>query len=192
MRGITVDHATIQRWVIRFTPLLDKQFRRNKKPVSSSWRMDETYIKVRGKWKYLYRAVDKHGETIDFLLRAKRDKIAAQAFFRKAIKQHGKPEKVNIDKSGANISALTSFNKEYTDNNEDEIEIRQNKYLNNRIEGDHRFIKRITRPMLGFKSFASARITIAGIELVNMIRKNQLSTKNNSSNYDKFTSLLCV
>jgi putative transposase len=192
MRGITVDHATIHRWVIAFTPLLDRQFRQKKKPVSSSWRMDETYIKVRGKWKYLYRAVDKYGNTIDFLLRAKRDRIAAKAFFSKVIKQNGKPEKVNIDKSGSNTFALNILNEEYTQNEEDEIEIRQNKYLNNRIEDDHRFIKRITRPMLGFKSFASARITVAGIELVHMIRKNQLSTKNNSSNYDKFTSLICV
>jgi putative transposase len=193
MRGIKLDHATVQRWMIRFIPLLDKRFRLRKKSVSDSWRMDETYIKVSGKWKYLYRAVDKYGYTIDFLLRAKRDKVAAKAFFRKAIQQNGKPVEVNIDKSGSNTYALADLNSEYEENKEAEIEIRQNKYLNNLIEGDHRFIKRIVRPMLGFKSFASARITIAGIETVNMIRKNQLNTTtNNQSNYDQFTSLIAA
>ena len=133
--------------------------------------MDETYIKVKGKWKYLYRAVDKYGNTIDFLLRAKRDKIAAKAFFKKAIKSSGKPCKVNIDKSGSNTVALSDINDEYIQKQQGRIEIRQNKYLNNRIEGDHRFIKKITRPMLGFKTFVTARITIKGIEIVNMIRK---------------------
>jgi putative transposase len=193
MLGITLDHATIQRWVIRFIPVLDKHFRQRKKPVAGSWRMDETYIKVRGKWKYLYRAVDKYGDTIDFLLRAKRDKVAAKAFFKKAIRENGKPEKVNIDKSGSNTYALADINSEYEENEESQIEIRQNKYLNNRIEGDHRFIKRVVRPMLGFKSFISAKITIAGIETVNMIRKNQLERHdNNQSNYDQFKSLMAA
>jgi len=175
IRGIILDHSTIQRWVIRFIPMIEKKLRRKKKSVSSSWRMDETYIKIKGKWVYLYRAVDKYGDTIDFLLRAKRDKVAAKAFFKKAIKQNGKPEKINIDKSGSNTYALSDLNKEYKANNEEEIEIRQNKYLNNIVEGDHRFIKRITRPMLGFKSFNSARKTIAGIEIVHMIRKKQIN-----------------
>ncbi len=154
--------------------------------------MDETYIKVRGQWKYLYRAVDKYGDTIDFLLRAKRDKIAVKAFFKKVIRQNGKPEKVNIDKSGANIAALMDMNTEYKSSKAADIIIRQNKYLNNRIEGDHRFIKRITRPMLGFKSFTSAKITLAGIEIVHMIRKNQLITEDNQNNYDKFVSLIAA
>ena len=193
IRGVMLDHATVQRLVIRFIPLLDKRFRRRKKNVSGSWRMDETYIKVSGKWKYLYRAVDKYGATIDFLLRAKRDKVAAKAFFKKAIRQNGKPEKVNIDKSGANTYALADLNTEYELEKASKIKIRQNKYMNNRIEGDHRFIKKITRPMLGFKSFSSARITLAGIETVHMIRKNQLITnKNNQNNYEKFTSLIAA
>ena len=153
--------------------------------------MDETYIKISRRWKYLCRAFDKYGDTIDFLLRAKRDKPAAKAFFRKVIRENGKPQKVNIDKSGSNTYALADFNSEYEENKENEIEIRQNKYLNNRIEGDHRFIKRVVRPMLGGKSFISAKITIAGIETVNMIRKKQLNTATNSqSNYDQFTSLI--
>ena len=97
--------------------------------------MDETYIKINGKWKYFYRAVDKFGNTIDFMLRAKRDKSAAKAFFRKALKSHSKPTKINIDKSGANTAALFDLNKEYAASGDPEIEIRQNKYLNNRIEG---------------------------------------------------------
>jgi len=190
MRGVNLDHATIQRWVIRFIPLLDKRFRQRKKPVSASWRMDETYIKIRGKWKYLYRAVDKYGDTIDFLLRAKRDKVAAKAFFKKAIRENGKPEKVNIDKSGSNTYALEDINTEYKDNKEEKIEIRQNKYINNRIEGDHRFIKRIVRPMLGFKSFLSAKITITGIEIVNMIRKKQINKNESHNNFQTFASLI--
>lgn len=149
--------------------LLEGRFRKRKKPVNGSWRMDETYIRVKGKWVYLYRAVDKYGDTIDLMLKAKRDKRAAKAFFKKAIKSNGHPIKVNIDKSGSNISALNSINKPLSE--EDKIEIRQNKYLNNRIECDHRFIKKRTRPMLGFKCFRSAANTIAGIELLHMIKK---------------------
>ena len=135
MRGIKKDHSTIQRWVKRFVPLLQNQLKFRKKPVNSNWRMDETYIKINGKWKYFYRAVDKFGNTIDFMLRAKRDKSAAKAFFRKALKSHSKPTKINIDKSGANTAALFDLNKEYAASGDPEIEIRQNKYLNNRIEG---------------------------------------------------------
>lgn len=172
IRGAAIDHSTLQRWIRRFVPLLDKQVRRRKKPVGSSWRMDETYIKLNGNWIYLYRAVDSLGNTIEFLLRKHRDKVAAKAFFRKAFKNNEIPEKVNIDKSGSNISALNSANDILPENNQ--IEILQNKYLNNIIEQDHRFIKKRTKPMLGFKSFQSAKITIAGIENIRMIQKGQI------------------
>lgn len=109
-RGILVDHSTLYRWVIRLTPLLDKAFRRNKRALGGRWRMDEPYIKVKGQWKYLYRAVDSSGQTIDFILTAKLDTAAALRFFRKAIRHHGEPEVVTIDKSGANIAALTTLN----------------------------------------------------------------------------------
>jgi len=170
-RGIVVDHSTLHRWVIRLVPLLDKAFRRHKRTVGRRWRMDETYIKVKGQWKYLYRAVDTSGQTIDFLLAAKRDTAAALRFFRKAIRHHGEPEVVTIDKSGANTAALATLNtnKLY----EEAIIVRQSKYLNNLVEQDHRNIKRRTRPMLGFKSFRRAQTLLAGIELLNMIRKGQ-------------------
>jgi len=190
IRGFVIDHSNIQRWVEKFTPLLDKRLKTRKHGVNSSWRMDETYIKVKGQWCYLYRAVDKFGFTIDFMLRAKRDAVAAKAFFKKAIKQHGKPLKVNVDKSGANKAALESINNDYDE--DQKIEIRQNKYLNNMIEQDHRFIKRRTKPALGYKSFNGARQTIAGIEIVHMIKKGQLknSNQNNQSNFSQFLSLV--
>ena len=170
-RGVEVDHSNIYRWVQKFTPQLEAAFRKGKKrPVGKSWRMDETYIKVKSQWKYLYRAVDKEGQTIDFLLTAHRDKKAALRFFKKAVRQHGLPDKVTIDKSGANPAAIEALKEETGQ----EIEIRQIKYLNNLVEQDHRSIKRIVRPMLGFQSFRSARITLQGIELMHMIKKGQM------------------
>ena len=153
---------------IKHAPLLEQQFRAHKLPVGSSWRLDETYVKVKGSWKYLYRAVDKAGATVDFLLTAKRDRKAALRFLRKAIGQHGVPEKITIDKSGANTAAIESYNAEH----EADIEIRQNKYLNNSSS------RIMTRPMLGFKSFRSAAATLAGrVEVMHMIRKGQMRAR---------------
>ncbi|MDE9448091.1 IS6 family transposase, partial [Xenorhabdus bovienii] len=170
-RGIEVDHSTLHRWVTRLVPLLDKAFRRYKRPVGRRWRMDETYIKVKGQWKSLYRAVDTTGQTIDFLLTAKRDAPAALRFFHKAIRHHGEPEVVTIDKSGANKAALASLNAGKPKKNR--IKIRQSKYLNNLIEQDHRRIKRRIRLMLGFKNFRRAQTLLAGIELLCMLSKGQ-------------------
>ena len=166
-RGVFLDHTTVSRWAISFLPKLEKVFRQYKRPVGTSWRMDETYVKVNGKWKYLYRAVDKDGKTIDFLLTAKRDKAAAMRFFDKAMKDNGPPDKVTMDKSGANKAAIDAVN----DARENKIEVRQIKYPNNIVEQDHRAIKRIIKPQLGFKSFYSAKSILAGIELMHMIRK---------------------
>lgn len=189
IRGAEIDHATLQRWVKRFVPLIDKRVRQRKKPVNGSWRMDETYIKLNGKWVYLYRAVDSEGYTVDFLLRAKRDAIAAKAFFRKAFEQNRQPHKVTIDKSGSNTSALNSFNKDLDP--EQKIQVRQIKYLNNIVEQDHRFIKKRTRPTLGFKNFHSAKITIAGIESIRMIQKGQiLGQKPSQSAFNNFVTLM--
>src|SRR5882672_3153638 len=149
-RAIGVDHSTVHRWVIKLVPLFEKTFRRHKRPVGKSWRIDETYIRVKGQWRYLYRAVDKAGKTIDFLFRAKRDKVAARRFFEKSIARNGVPETVTIDKSGSNLAALHAVNAE----RETPITIRQVKYLNNVVEQDHRAIKRITRPMAGLQGFS--------------------------------------
>jgi putative transposase len=176
-RGVSVDHSTVHRWAIKLLPVLEKAFRRRKQPVGKSWRMDETYIRVKGEWRYLYRAVDKDGNTVDFLLRAHRDKTAARRYFEKSIAQNGVPETVTIDKSGANLAALEAINNDH----ETPIEIRQSKYINNLIEQDHRAIKRRTRPMLGFKTFRCARILLAGIELMHMIAKGQMKCARGTS-----------
>jgi putative transposase len=169
-RGVPIDHATIQRWVVKYSPQLEEAFHRRKRPVWVSWRMDETYIKVKGHWYYLYRAVDKTGQTIDFLLTEQRDERAAKRFLTKAIRRHGVPEKITIDGSEANAAAIRSYNKEHGT----AIVMRQLKYLNNIVEQDHRGIKRVTRPMLGFKSSTAAQCTLAGIELMHMIKKKQM------------------
>jgi transposase-like protein len=170
-RGIDVDHATINRWVIKYNPQLEAEFHRRKRSVWTSWRLDETYIKVKGEWKYLYRAVDKFGKTIDLLLTEQRDEKAARKFLNKAIGRHcGVPEKITIDGSAANEAAIKSYNEEHGTS----IVIRKTKYLNNIVEQDHRGIKRVTRPMLGFKSFEAAQSTLTGIELLRMLRKGQL------------------
>jgi putative transposase len=168
-RGVQVDHSTINRWVIKYSPQLEEAFHRRKRPVWISWRMDETYIRVKGEWRYLYRAVDKYGETVDFLLTENRDKDAALRFLKKAIRRNGVPETITIDGSDANAAAIKRYNEEHGTS----IEIRQIKYLNNIVEQDHRAVKRLTRPMLGFKSFEAAYDTLVGIELIHMIRKRQ-------------------
>ena len=139
-RGVCVDYSTINRWAVRFLPLLEKVFRKHKRPVGASWRMDETYIKVKGTWHYLYRAVDKEGQTVDFLLTARLDKAAALRFFDKAMMANGVPDKVAMDKSGANKAAINEINT----SREIPILVRQVNYLNNLVVQDHRAIKRVT------------------------------------------------
>jgi transposase-like protein len=169
-RGVFVDHATIHRWVLKYSPQLEAAFHHRKRPVGHSWRMDETYLKVKGEWRYLYRAVDKSGQTIDFLLTAQRDEAAAKRFLTQAIRRHGVPETITIDGSEANEAAIKRYNEAHGT----AIIIRQVKYLNNIIEQDHRGVKRVTRPMLGFKSFAAAQAALIGIELMHMLKKGQL------------------
>ena len=172
-RGVAVDHATIQRWVVKYSPPLEEAFHRYKRPVGISWRMDETYIRVKGEWRYLYRAVDTYGQTIDFLLTEHRDTEAALRFLKKAIRHHGVPEKITIDGSEANEAAIKRYNEAHGTT----IIIRQVKYLNNIVEQDHRGVKRITRPMLGFKSFDAAHYTLAGVELMHMLKKRQMRSE---------------
>ena len=170
-RGVEVDHSTLNRWVLKYVPLLEQAFRVRKRRVGGSWRMDETYVRTKGQWKYLYRAVDTAGNTVDFLLTAKRDRKAALRFLCKATGQCGTPAKITIDQSGANTAAIESCNAAH----DTEVEIRQVKYLNNVVEQDHRVMERQVRPMMGFKSFRSAAVHLAGIELMDMIRKGQLT-----------------
>ena len=169
-RGMFVDHSSINRWAIRFLLLLEKVLRMHKRPVGGSWRMDETCILVKGAWKYLYRAVDKEGKTVDFLLTARPCKAAALRFFDKAMKASSVSEKVTMDKSGANKGVMDEIN----GRGETLIIVRHVKYLNNIVEQDHRAFKRVTRPMLNFKSFRSSKSVLAGIGLMHMIRKGQL------------------
>jgi len=173
-RGVEVDHSTINRWVLKYAPELDKRIRPHLKPTNDSWRIDETYIKIKGEWKYLYRAVDSEGNTLDFMLSAKRDGKAAARFFHTVLKANHvtQPRVINVDKNAAYPVALDALKSEQT--LATETELRQVKYLNNMIEQDHRNTKRITKLTKGFKSFNSARQTLRGIEAMNMIRKGQV------------------
>ncbi len=173
-RGVNVDHATLNRWIVKYAPLVADRARRQKRCCGRSWRMDETYVRVKGVWVYLYRAVDKHGKTLDFLLSERRNKAAATKFFARALEVNGLPRKIVIYKSGANTAGIKAINKMLKGFGcPVPIEMVRRKFLNNIIEQDHRFIKRRIRPMLGFKSFASASATLEGIEVAQMIRKGQ-------------------
>jgi transposase, IS6 family len=174
-RGVAIDHTTIFRWIQAYAAQLEKRLRPHLRLTNGSWRVDETYIKVKGRWTYLYRAVDKTGQTIDFLLSARRAAAAAKRFFRKALAQPhtGNPRTITVDKNACYPKAITGMKR-------DEqlwrcAKLRQVKYLNNIIEQDHRRIKRLTRPGLGFGSFQTARRTVAGFEAMAMIRKGQVT-----------------
>jgi putative transposase len=177
-RGLSVDHATIHRWTVRYAPLLLERFNLRKRAVSRRWHVDETYIKVRGRWMYLYRAIDSDGDTVEFWFSDRRNLTAAKRFLARAMKRHGRPERIVIDGGQTNREAILSC--DTTDRLQDSskhplepIRIRQSPYLNNRIEQDHRGIKRRVRPMLGFKAMDSARAILGGIEMIHMIRKGQ-------------------
>jgi len=174
-RGIMVAHSSILRWVTQYVPEYEKRWNRFSRPVSTSWRCDETYVSIRGKWHYLYRAVDKYGKTVDFLLRRDRGIAAAQAFFRKALATNLNrwPRKVTLDGHVPSHRALRLLRRE--DLRWRNVEVRSCKYLNDIVEQDHRAIKRRCASMAGFKSFDNAAITIAGIELAHRIKKRQFS-----------------
>jgi transposase, IS6 family len=170
-RGVHVDHTTLFRWIQAYAPELDKRIRPHLRMTNGSWRVDETYIRVKGQWVYLYRAVDAAGQVIDFLLSPKRDAAAARRFFRKASKQSHtvNPRTITVDKNAAYAIAMKVMKQHR------ELwrfsKLRQVKFLNNIVEQDHRRIKRLVRLGLGFKSFATASRVIAGYEVVAMIRK---------------------
>jgi transposase-like protein len=173
-RRVQVDHTTLFRWIQAYAPELDKRMRPHLCMTNGSWRVDETYIRVKGEWVYLYRAVDAAGQTIGFMLSAKRDVAAAKRFFRKALKQSHtvNPRTITVDKNAAYPIVTKAMKRD------GELwrfaKLRQVKVLNNIVEQDHRRIKRLVRPGLGFKSFTTASRTIAGYEAMAMIRKGQV------------------
>ena len=172
-RGWAVDHTTGWRWVQRYGPELQQRLRRHLKPTNKSWRVDETYVRVKGRWCYLYRAIDSAGSTIDFLLSARRDAHAAKRLFRKALNDpsHPQPRVINTDLAPIYTSAIPAIKKEGT------LRLRCRhrpvQYLNNIIEQDHRAIKRRVNAKQGFREFQAARRTIQGYEAMHMIRKGQ-------------------
>ena len=172
--GLSLVHTTIMRWVHHYAPEFERRWNRFARSVGSSWRVDETYIKIRGEWVYLYRAVDREGKTVDFRLSARRDVVAAKAFFRKAIKGQGStPRTITLDGYAASRRAVREMKADGqlpTDTT-----LRSSKYLNNLIEQDHRGVKLRIGPMLGFKWFTTAAIVIAGIELLRRIHKGQFN-----------------
>ncbi|MFJ8356817.1 IS6 family transposase [Bacillus paramycoides] len=179
-RGLSISHTTIMRWVHQYGPELDKRIRRHLKQTNDSWRIDETYIKVKGRWMYLYRAVDSKGNTIDFYLSKTRDQKAAKRFFKKALQSFhvSKPRVITVDKKPAYPIAIEELKKEKK--MPVGIQIRQIKYLNNIVEQDHRFIKKRVRSMLGLKSFRTAKSILSGIEAMHIIKKGQLILRDKS------------
>jgi transposase, IS6 family len=177
-RGLHVDHTTIYRWVQRYAPQLEKRCRPHLKATTDSWRVDETYVKVKKEWIYLYRAVDSQGNTLEFLLSPTRDAQAAKRFFSKTLAApHTVPPRViTVDKNAAYPKAFKELKEEGAIPKA--CELRQVKYLNNIVEQDHRFIKRRVKPGLGFFSFESAWQTLRGYEVMHMLRKGQLQGVN--------------
>jgi len=173
-RGLSVDHTTIYRWVQRYAPELEKRCRPHLKGTTDSWRVDETYVKIKRVWMYLYRAVDSEGNTLEFLLSATRDAQAAKRFFAKALGAcHTVPPRViTVDKNAAYPKAIKELKTAGV--LAVSCELRQSKYLNNLVEQDHRFIKRLVKPGMGFFSFETAWRTLQGYEAMNMIRKGQM------------------
>ncbi|HEY0322154.1 MAG TPA: IS6 family transposase [Pyrinomonadaceae bacterium] len=173
-RGLAIDHSTIFRWVQRYAPEINKRVRQHLKMSGTSYRVDETYIKVGKTCKYLYRAVDKEGQTIEFLLSAKRNVSAAKRFFKKMMRADHRrlPFTISVDKNAAYPEAFTSSQDEKVLPHD--CKLRRVKYLNNVIEQDHRFIKKKVRASQCFKSFQTAERTLEGIEALNMMRKGQV------------------
>lgn len=198
-RGLQVDHTTIYRWVQRYAPELEKRCRPHLKACNDSWKVDETYIKIRKTWMYLYRAVDSQGNTLEFLLSATRDAEAAKRFFVKALHStacsapqarpveeqvaqptaatdpnstRSVPRVINVDKNAAYPKAMADLKASGV--LPEQVELRQVKYLNNLVEQDHRFIKRLIKPGMGFFSVETAERTLQGYEVMNMIRKGQV------------------
>jgi transposase, IS6 family len=191
-RGLSLDHTTIYRWVQAYAPELEKRIRPHLRPTNDSYRVDETYVKIKGEWKYLYRAVDSTGQTIDFMLGAKRDVRAAKRFFRKMLKaaSHSSPRVINVDKNRAYPPAVEQLKEEGT--LPSRTQLRRCKYLNNLVEQDHRFIKRRVNAGLELFGYKTAGRTIKGYEAMHMVRKGQIEGvgKNDIQGQVRFVSNL--
>jgi IS6 family transposase len=194
-RGLSVDHSTIFRWVQHYAPELDKRCRPHLMPTNDSWRVDETYVKVRGQWMYLYRAVDSTGQTLDFLLNETRSTRAAKRFFRKVLGRPNvtAPRVINVDKNPAYFGAVRDLKQEKLLSAH--CKRRPSRYMNNMVEQDHRFMKRRIKPGLGFGSYPTAWRTIQGYETMHMIRKGQIEgvEKGNIQGQNEFIAgLFCL
>jgi transposase, IS6 family len=188
-RGLSISHTTILRWVVQYAPILDERIRKHLNSTNDSWRMDETYIRIKGVYHYLYRAVDSKGQTIDFWLSEHRDKQSARHFLQKALRsEHNQmPRVITTDRYPATEVAIAE--EIYFGDLAVTVQHRMVQYLNNIIEQDHRLIKRITKPMLGFKNFRSACATISGIEIMHMLRKRQAG---NMSSHEEAAFICCA
>ena len=173
--GVTVSPSTILRWVVRYAEAFARRWLPFERRVGGSWRADETYIKVRSVWIYLYRAVDQNGKTVESYLSRKRDVTAAKAFFRKALKHHGEPRSITLDGFEPSHAALRrmGMRNEFNFQWANPVKIRSCKYLNNIVEQDHRRIKFRLTSMLGFKSFYNAKRVLIGVELMQRLVKGQ-------------------
>jgi len=173
IRNLFIDHSTVNRWVIKFSAIIEKNFRKQKRKFLKKYYVDETYVKVKGEWMYLYRAIDRNHETIDFYFSSNRSKRAAKRFFERMFKNYGIPEEITLDKNPANLAAIEEINARLIKKGKEPIKIRQIKFLNNRLEQDHRNTKRKMNQIQTFKSYHSAKFTLAGIEILHAIKKNQ-------------------
>lgn len=191
-RGLSVDHSTIFRWVQRYSPELDRRCRPHLKQTNDSWRVDQTYVKVRGKWMYLYRAVDSTGQTLDFPLNETRSTRTAKRFFRKVLGRPNvtAPRVINVDKNPAYIGAVRDLKQENL--LPEQCKRRPSQYMNNIVEQDHRFMKRRKKLGLGFGSYPTAWRTIKGYETMHMIRKGQIEgvDKGNIQGQNRFIASL--
>ena len=186
-RGFLADHVTIWRWVQCYGPEVQSRLRTRLKPTNDSWRVDETYVRAKGKWVYLYRALDSNGDTIDFLLSATRDAVAAERFLSKALggENHPAPRVINTDRHNGYPPAIVNLQR--TGDLSQKCRHRPVQYLNNILEQDHRAIKRRCRASQWFRSFWSARRTIAGYEAIHMIRKGQAAWSKATGAFHHFT-----
>jgi transposase, IS6 family len=173
-RGLSVDHTTVWRWVQRYAPEINKRIRPHLKLAGASYRIDETYIKAGKQWKYLYRALDKEGNTIEFMLSAKRDIAAVKRFFKRMMKADHRrlPFSISVDKNAAYPDAFTTSQEEKV--LPFDCRLRRTKYLTNIVEQDHRFIRRRWRAMQCFRSFHTAERTLEGVEALHMMKKGQV------------------